>query len=33
MAMLDAEQIRHYYPLFVMDYRGAREFIATMARR
>jgi predicted transglutaminase-like cysteine proteinase len=33
MAMLDAEQIRHYYPLFVMDYRGAREFIATVARR
>ena len=33
MAMLDAEQVRHYYPLFVMDYRGAREFIATMARR
>ena len=33
MAMLDAEQVRHYYPLFVMDYRGAREFVATMARR
>jgi predicted transglutaminase-like cysteine proteinase len=33
MAMLDAEQIRHYYPLFVMDYRGARAFTATVARR
>ena len=33
MAMLNAEQIRHYYPLFVMDYRGARAFTATLARR
>jgi len=33
MAMLDAEQIRHYSPLFVMDYRGARAFTATVARR
>jgi predicted transglutaminase-like cysteine proteinase len=33
MAILDARQIRRYYPLFVMDYRGAREFAATMARR
>jgi predicted transglutaminase-like cysteine proteinase len=33
MAMLDAEQIRHYYPLFVMDYRGARAFTAMVARR
>ena len=33
MAMLDAEQVRHYYPLFVMDYRGARAFTATVARR
>jgi predicted transglutaminase-like cysteine proteinase len=33
MATLDAEQIRHYYPLFVMDYRGARAFTATVARR
>ena len=33
MAMLNAAQIRHYYPLFVMDYRGARAFTATMARR
>jgi predicted transglutaminase-like cysteine proteinase len=33
MAMLDAQQVRHYYPLFVMDYRGARAFTATVARR
>ena len=33
MAMLDAQEIRSYYPLFVMDYRGAREFTATVARR
>jgi len=33
MAMLNAEQVRHYYPLFVMDYRGARAFTATLARR
>jgi predicted transglutaminase-like cysteine proteinase len=33
MAMLNAEQIRHYYPLFVMDYRGARAFTATVAHR
>ncbi len=33
MAMLDAEQIRHYYPLFVMDYRGTRAFTATVAHR
>lgn len=33
MAMLDAQEIRNYYPLFVMDYRGAREFTATVARR
>ena len=33
MAMLDAEKIRHYSPLFVMDYRGARAFTAAVARR
>jgi predicted transglutaminase-like cysteine proteinase len=33
MAMLDAPHIRRYYPLFVMDYRGAREFEATVAHR
>ena len=33
MAMLDAKQIRRYYPMFVMDYRGAREFAATVAQR
>ena len=33
MAMLDAEQIRHYSPLFVMDYHGARAFTAMVARR
>jgi predicted transglutaminase-like cysteine proteinase len=32
MAMLDAEQARYYYPLFVMDYRGIRT-ISTAARR
>mgnify|MGYP001548825771 CR=1 FL=1 len=33
MAMLDARQISRYQPLFVMDYHGAREFTATVARR
>jgi predicted transglutaminase-like cysteine proteinase len=33
MAILDARQIRRYSPMFVMDYRGAREFAATVARR
>jgi predicted transglutaminase-like cysteine proteinase len=32
MVMLAAEQARHYYPLFVMDYRGVRVFstVATL---
>jgi predicted transglutaminase-like cysteine proteinase len=33
MAVLNADQIRRYYPLFVMDYRGARAFTATVAHR
>jgi predicted transglutaminase-like cysteine proteinase len=33
MAVLDARQIGRYFPLFVMDYHGAREFTATVARR
>ena len=33
MAILDARQIGRYFPLFVMDYHGAREFTATVARR
>jgi predicted transglutaminase-like cysteine proteinase len=32
-AMLNAEQARHYYPLFVLDYRGARTFATAAARR
>jgi predicted transglutaminase-like cysteine proteinase len=32
-AMLDAEQSRHYYPLFVLDYRGARTFATVAVRR
>lgn len=33
MAILDARQIRRYSPMLVMDYRGAREFAATVAGR
>jgi predicted transglutaminase-like cysteine proteinase len=33
MAILDARQIHRYSPMFVMDYRGTREFAATVARR
>ena len=31
--MLNAEQSRHYYPLFVLDYRGTRTFATVAARR
>lgn len=33
MSVLDARQISRYYPLFVMDYRGARDFVPTVAQR
>lgn len=33
MAILDASQVGRYFPLFVMDYHGAREFTAAVARR
>ena len=33
MSILDAEQIRHYHFLFVMDFRGVRMFTAAVARR
>ncbi len=33
MAMLNAEQSRHYFPMFVMDYQGVREFSTIAARR
>ena len=32
-AMLNAEQARHYYPLFVLDYRGAGTFAIAAVRR
>jgi predicted transglutaminase-like cysteine proteinase len=33
MIVLSAEQARQYYPLFVMDYRGVRNFSTAAARR
>jgi predicted transglutaminase-like cysteine proteinase len=33
MSVLDARQIGRYYPLFVLDYRGARDFAPTVAQR
>jgi predicted transglutaminase-like cysteine proteinase len=33
MAMLDAEQVRHYIPLFAMDDRGARIYSTAVAHR
>jgi predicted transglutaminase-like cysteine proteinase len=33
LTMLDAEQTQHYYPLFVMDYRGVRAFSTATAHR
>ena len=32
-AILNTEQDRHYYPLFVMDDQGARAFSTAAARR
>ena len=31
--MVDAEEVRHYYPLFVLDERGVRTFVTAVARR
>lgn len=33
MSILDAEQVGHYYPLFVMDHRGVRAFTSVVAHR
>jgi predicted transglutaminase-like cysteine proteinase len=33
LVMVDAEQAQYYYPLFVLDHRGARTFVTAVARR
>ena len=33
MSILDAEQVGHYSPLFVMDHRGVRAFTSVVAHR
>ena len=32
-ALLPADQVEHYHPLFVMDFRGVRKFTTTAAER
>ena len=33
LVMVSAEQVRHYYPLFVLDQRGVRTFVTAVAHR
>jgi len=33
LVMVNAEQVRHYYPLLVLDQRGVRTFVTAVARR